>query len=82
MDNGSGIEADKFSNIEETLGQIRQGISPPSIHIGIPNVYQRLYLEYGAALGFTIESRPDFGTKIIITIPVRQSAKKTGINGN
>lgn len=69
MDNGAGIDSAALSKIEETLAEIRRGNSPPPSHIGIPNVYQRLYLEYGEVLGFSIESRPDFGTKITITIP-------------
>ena len=69
MDNGSGIQKSTLIGIEENLEQIRRGISPGTSHIGIPNVYQRLFLEYGEALDFSIESRPDFGTRITLTIP-------------
>lgn len=67
MDNGQGIE--NMGAVEETLESIRQGVSPGGSHLGIPNVYQRLYLEYGSALEFSIESRPNYGTRVIIILP-------------
>jgi sensor histidine kinase YesM len=67
MDNGRGIE--NMGAVEETLEAVRQGASPGGSHLGIPNVYRRLYLEYGSALEFSIESRPNYGTKIIIILP-------------
>ena len=75
MDNGSGIQTETRSKIEETLENIRQEVSLSSAHIGISNVYQRLYLEYGSTFGFQIESRQDFGTKITITIPADVAGK-------
>jgi two-component system sensor histidine kinase YesM len=73
MDNGSGFRSGVLPEIEETLSSIRRGISSDSPHIGIPNVYQRLYLEYGEAMDFIIESRPNYGTKIMILLPVQIS---------
>ncbi|MDR2607265.1 MAG: histidine kinase [Treponema sp.] len=69
MDNGSGIGAGDLADIEKNLAALRQGTPSDSPHIGIPNVYQRLYLEYGKAMEFSIESRPDYGTKIVIVLP-------------
>jgi two-component system sensor histidine kinase YesM len=74
MDNGSGFRSGVLPEIEETLSAIRRGISPDGPHIGIPNVYQRLYLEYGEAMDFTIESRPNYGTKITILLPVKTNS--------
>ncbi|MDR1655784.1 MAG: histidine kinase [Treponema sp.] len=71
MDNGSGIEAGDLADIEKNLAAVRQGASLDSPHIGIPNVYQRLYLEYGQAMEFSIESRPNYGTKLVIVLPGR-----------
>jgi two-component system sensor histidine kinase YesM len=71
MDNGSGFRPGVLAELEEVFLLIRQGIAPDSPHIGIPNVYQRLYLEYGEAVRFIIESRPGYGTKITITLPMK-----------
>jgi two-component system sensor histidine kinase YesM len=67
MDNGRGIR--NLGSVEETLASVRRGVVLDGPHLGIPNVYQRLYLEYGRALEFSIESRPDYGTKVVIVVP-------------
>jgi two-component system sensor histidine kinase YesM len=67
MDNGQGIR--NLGAIEEILMSVRRGVVPDGSHLGIPNVYQRLYLEYGQVLEFDIESRPDYGTKVMIIVP-------------
>jgi two-component system sensor histidine kinase YesM len=77
MDNGSGIAAGDLADIERNLALVRQGTSPDSSHIGIPNVYQRLYLEYGRAVEFSIESRPNYGTKLVIILPGKISPRGT-----
>jgi two-component system sensor histidine kinase YesM len=74
MDNGSGFHPDKLTEIEETLSAIRRGIPLDSPHVGIPNVYQRLYMEYGGAMKFAIESQPGYGTKIVIVLPQKIAA--------
>jgi two-component system sensor histidine kinase YesM len=79
MDNGSGIETENLTAIEKTLTAIRHGVVPDSPHIGIPNVYQRLCLEYGDAMEFSIESRLNLGTKVLITVPRRIGQNETRI---
>ncbi|MDR2793656.1 MAG: histidine kinase [Treponema sp.] len=70
MDNGKGINPDQLAQIEGILENIRKGIPLESVHIGgIPNVYQRLYLEYGETMSFFIESNQVYGTKIFLSIP-------------
>lgn len=69
MDNGSGIQETDRADIEKTFESIRLGVPFDNPHVGIPNVYQRLYLEYGEAMEFVIESRHNYGTKIIIRLP-------------
>jgi two-component system sensor histidine kinase YesM len=69
MDNGSGINEEDLAEIRETLEAIRCGAVPDSSHIGIPNVYQRLRLEYGDDMEFSIESRLNLGTKVVIMVP-------------
>jgi len=72
MDNGSGIKPADIEIIMSTLKSIRQGIPFNNLHVGIPNVYQRLYLEYGGNMDFTIESRLNYGTKFSVTIPAKR----------
>jgi two-component system sensor histidine kinase YesM len=69
MDNGKGIVLDKLAQIEGILENIRKGVPLETVHIGIPNVYQRLYLEYRETLSFIIESKPAYGTKIFLSMP-------------
>jgi two-component system sensor histidine kinase YesM len=70
MDNGSGFQPAALAKLTEVFFSIRREISPNGPHIGLPNVYQRLYLEYGEAMQFVIESRPGHGTKITMTLPL------------
>ncbi|MDR0730834.1 MAG: histidine kinase [Treponema sp.] len=79
MDNGSGIEAENLAEIGKTLAAIRHGVVPDSPHIGIPNVYQRLRLEYGDAMEFSIESRVNLGTQVLITVPRRTGQNEARI---
>lgn len=72
MDNGSGIEAGRLDDLLAQLWQIRQdplNYAGTSLHIGIQNVFHRLYLEYGDELIFELSSKAGFGTKITIGIP-------------
>lgn len=72
MDNGIGMEESLTADIEYELNEIRSNPNmkrDTSVHIGIRNVFHRLYLEYQDELVFQIISRKDYGTKIIIEIP-------------
>lgn len=72
MDNGAGIPPERLAEIEQTLEDARYDrfIDHSNGHIGVRNVYQRLYLEYGSQLVFKIESREHFGTKTTIWWPL------------
>lgn len=72
-DNGQGMD-------EATLGRLRAELSsewqekeamPSSrlAHIGMSNVYERLYLTYGAAFQITIDSLPGQGTTFRFGLP-------------
>jgi two-component system, sensor histidine kinase YesM len=74
MDNGSGITEDDLAAIEKNLEAIQFGVQIESPHIGITNVFQRLYLEYKQAMRFTIESREMYGTKVSLVIPKSRPA--------
>lgn len=72
-DNGQGMD-------EATLNRLRAGLSskpsskeamPPGrlAHIGMSNVYERLYLTYGTAFQITIDSLPGQGTTFRFVLP-------------
>lgn len=69
MDNGRGIIPERLVQIKESLEKVRNGCSLDTSHIGIPNVYQRLYLEYGESMFFSIESKQGYGTRLFLSIP-------------
>jgi two-component system sensor histidine kinase YesM len=69
MDNGLGMAPEILEEIARILEQVRKKIPPEGSHIGIYNVYQRLYLEYGEALEFSIESRLGYGTRVFLSLP-------------
>ncbi|MBW7458156.1 sensor histidine kinase [Paenibacillus sepulcri] len=72
-DNGRGIPA-------ETLRQIRKELESQEIKksgsIGLKNVHDRIQLHFGNKFGVTIESPPEGGTRVCLTMPV-----VTGIPG-
>lgn len=70
IDNGSGIPPEQLEKIESSFLKIRAGKgSNMGGHVGIENVYRRLWLEYGERMNFIILSREGFGTRIKIEIP-------------
>jgi two-component system, sensor histidine kinase YesM len=75
MDNGSGMANDDLAAIEQNLEAVQNGGQLDGSHIGISNVYQRLYLEYQKALRFTIESRELYGTRVSLVVPKSRPAQ-------
>lgn len=65
QDNGNGIAQ---SNLEElhNPAAVMEGFSG----LGMRNVIQRIKLNYGEKYGLIIQSEPDQGTKVIMTLPV------------
>jgi two-component system sensor histidine kinase YesM len=65
-DNGAGIQAQTLVHIREALasGEMRKTGS-----IGLKNVHDRIALHYGAGYGVAVESEPEQGTRVTITIP-------------
>lgn len=73
IDNGAGMSQKTLKNIEYLFNQIKHRKEYVATgHVGIENVYRRLWLEYGDEMIFSIISREGFGTKIIIRIPVKE----------
>jgi len=65
-DNGVGIKPQKLDQLRHRL---TQHDSLPQNHIGLLNVARRFYLLFRNEHEFTIDSKPDEGTKIRIVFP-------------
>lgn len=82
VDNGCGMDKEKLDQTEEMFRLIRMGIKIKSgTHIGLNNVYQRLWIEYQKKLQFNITSRVDLGTKMEIIIPKEEKNDKGSNSG-
>lgn len=76
MDNGCGMSAETCGQLTAELDEIRRNPGrklPDSSHVGVKNVFQRLYLEYGEDFEFQVISREYAGTRIEITVPERRN---------
>jgi hypothetical protein len=70
MDNGVGMSQEVLAQIEHDNNEHKtKDDATGNTHIGISNVYERLLLEYGPQLSFSIDSREGYGTKITIMFP-------------
>lgn len=79
MDNGAGIEPEQLQLLLEELNQIHLNPMlrlPKSTHIGLRNVVQRLYLEYGDEFWANIVTNPGDGLKVEMEIPVLEKIKE------
>lgn len=67
-DNGAGMNRDQVSRI--------LSISPDrdSDHIGVKNIHDRLVLAFGHPFGLSVQSRPDEGTEVTLSVPIHQQA--------
>ena len=70
-DDGAGMNEEEASGLLERLSEYdRTNLLPPEKHgIGMVNLYRRLRVFYGSGMTFTIDSRPDQGTRIGIRVP-------------
>lgn len=72
MDNGVGIQKEKYRSLLNEFEEIREHPyqkKETSVHVGIWNVFHRLYLEYGEYMEFQIIAREGKGTRIQIYLP-------------
>lgn len=72
MDNGIGITKEKYIQLMKALQDIRENTNKrneSSVHIGVWNVFHRLYLEYGEYMLFQIIAKENVGTRIQIRLP-------------
>lgn len=66
IDNGSGMDMTKLSDIRKSLNETENDLGR---RIGLKNVHQRIRLHYGDAYGLEISSEPGKGTQVDILLP-------------
>ncbi len=70
-DDGPGMTQERLSEVRASLENgSREGF-------GLRAVHQRIQILFGAEYGLSVESEPDIGTRIIVTIPM-QTAEESG----
>lgn len=82
MDNGNGMSEKQLCQLNRDIDAIKKNPNnrlAESKHIGVKNVFQRLYLEYRENLEFKISSRIGFGVKIEITIKNINKGEDAGV---
>ena len=79
MDNGNGIEKESLLMLQKEIQDIRENPMqhlPESSHIGVKNVAQRLFLEYGEAAEIRIQASAGLGTKVELSVPILEKAEE------
>lgn len=70
VDDGSGMTEERLNAVRASLADDK------SEGFGLRTVHQRVQILFGAEYGLTVESTPDVGTKIIVTIPMQTTDKE------
>lgn len=65
-DNGSGIEPERLRVLR---AQLHSNNPDTSSHLGLCNTHARIRLQYGPPYGIELDSTPDDGTRITLTLP-------------
>ncbi len=73
IDDGYGMSQER---LEEVRASLTDGTNEG---FGLRTVHQRLQILFGAEFGLALQSEPDIGTKIIVTIPMKTSDKEMAI---
>ncbi|KRE58007.1 cache domain-containing sensor histidine kinase [Paenibacillus sp. Soil750] len=74
-DNGIGIDTDKLAKLRERVESLVYNEDLHGLHhsagtgIGLVNVNKRIKLRYGTEYGLTIDSTPEVGTCVTISLP-------------
>lgn len=71
MDNGSGMDAEKLTEVQMTIASKAE-----TSHIGLANLNKRLQLLYGEAYHLTIKSKTNEGTIILFQVPKHTGGDK------
>ena len=65
---------------EERLDEVRASLTDGKREgFGLRTVHQRIQILFGGEYGLAVESTPDVGTRIIVTIPMQTSDKESAI---
>jgi len=73
IDDGLGMSDERLEEVRASLtDNKREGF-------GLRTVHQRIQILFGAEYGLSLESKPDAGTKVIVTIPMKTSDKEMSI---
>lgn len=66
------VEDDGRGMTEERLEEVRASLADDGVKgFGLRAVHQRIQILFGSEYGLTVESTPDVGTKVIVTIPMQ-----------
>jgi len=69
-DDGVGMTQERLDSVRASLSEEK------SEGFGLRTVHQRIQIFFGAEYGLTVESSPETGTKIIVTIPMQTIDKE------
>ena len=72
QDNGDGISGERLVELEKHLDLVQQDywMKTSENGIGLRNIKERMYLNYGSSGSLKVESYPDMGTLVTIIVPV------------
>ncbi len=69
-DDGCGMEKERLNEVRASLRDgMREGF-------GLRTVHQRIQIMFGVEYGLALDSTPDVGTKVTVTIPMQTSDKE------
>jgi two-component system sensor histidine kinase YesM len=69
-DDGSGMAQERLDEVRTSLVDGRRE------GFGMRTVHQRIQILFGAEYGLSVESTPDAGTRIIVTLPMQTIDKE------
>lgn len=73
------VADDGFGITEERLGEVRASLEDGSREgFGLKTVHQRIRILFGKEYGLTVESTPDIGTRVNVTIPMQTAEESIG----
>jgi len=72
-DDGSGMTEARLQEVRASIADDRRE------GFGLRTVHQRIQILFGGEYGLTVESTPDVGTKIYVTIPMQTNEKEMGV---
>lgn len=73
QDNGIGMPPEKCEELNKSIHNM--GIESIGNSIGLCNVHHRIVLYYGREYGINVESEPNVGTKVYITLPLNTEGR-------